>query len=91
MKINSSARFYTKTIINIIYSAFFTILVELFAVTNIGYLAPLIAETQSGSGLFSKIITSDDIVLLLFIRNYCIFYNILVITKKNYFIYRLYI
>ena len=67
MKINSSARFYTKTIINIIYSAFFTILVELFAVTNIGYLAPLIAETQSGSGLFSKIITSDDIVLLLFL------------------------
>ena len=67
MKVNSSTRFYTKTLINIIYSATITVLVELFAVTNIAYLAPDIAESQKRSGLLYSFIKSDNIVLLLFL------------------------
>ena len=61
MKVNSSTRFYTKTLINIIYSATITVLVELFAVTNIAYLAPDIAESQKRSGMLYSFIKYDKI------------------------------
>lgn len=67
MKVNSSTRFYTKTLTNIIYSAVATILLELIAISNIAYMVPLIAETQNRSGIFGKILASDNILLLLFL------------------------
>ncbi len=67
MKTNSSTRFYTKTWTNIIYSAAFTIVLELLAVSNMSYVAGKIAETQNQSGPFKGFTGADGIVLLLFI------------------------
>lgn len=67
LKTNSSAKFYTKTLINIIYSAIITILVELFLTTNIVYLASYMADMQNKSDKVLRILSSENIMLLLFL------------------------
>ncbi len=84
LKTNSSTRFYTKTVLNIIYSAIITILVELFVATNIVYLATYMAETQKKSDKLFRLFTSDNIMLLLFlIFGILIFSTIFWILQKK--------
>lgn len=77
MRINSSTKFYTKTLINIIYSAIITILLELIVFSNIDRILPSKAET------WEYLIRVDTVLLLFMILGIVVFSVIFMLLQSK--------